>query len=124
MQYFVMDQQNRDSQFMNGEQHPIYTEVFTDQDFAASGYWFWLKSASAHGFDVKAFDQNNVYIRSTELVWTDNTTFKRFVNDLPIAARCVPSKRSGARNSGSRYQLPVLLLVQTIQIQQPWNRSQ
>jgi hypothetical protein len=68
---------------------------FPHDDFAASGDWFWLKSADAHGFDVKAFDQNYVYIRSTELVWSDNTTFKRFVNDLPIAARCVPSDGPG-----------------------------
>ena len=60
MQYFVMSKQNRDSQFMNGPQNPIYTEVFPDKDFAATGYWFWLKSASAHGFDVKSFDQNYV----------------------------------------------------------------
>jgi hypothetical protein len=46
-------------------------------------------------FDVKAFDQNYVYIRSTELTWTDNTTFKRFVNDLPIAARCVAPDAPG-----------------------------
>jgi hypothetical protein len=78
-----------------GSPTPIYTEVFPNEDFAASGYWFWLKSPSAHGFDVKAFDQNYVYIRSTELVWTDNTTFKRFVSDLPIAARCAPSNAAG-----------------------------
>lgn len=95
MQYFVMSKQNRDSQFMNGPQNPIYTEVFPDKDFAATGYWFWLKSASAHGFDVKSFDQNYVYIRSTELTWTDNTTFKRFDADLPIAARCVASNAPG-----------------------------
>ena len=95
MQYFVMDEQNRGSQFLNGLQNPIYTEVFPDQDFAASGYWFWLKSSTANGFDVKAFDQNYIYIRSTELVWTDNTTFKRFVSDLPIAARCVASNAAG-----------------------------
>ena len=95
MEYFVMSKQNRDSQFMNGQPNPIYTEVFPNQDFAAGGYWFWLKSASAHGFDVKAFDENYVYIRSTELVWTDNTTFKRFVDDLPIAARCVASSAPG-----------------------------
>ena len=97
MQYFVLSKQNRDGQFMNGQPNPIYTEVFPDEDFAASGYWFWLKSASAHGFDVKAFDQNYVYMRSTELVWTDNTTFKRFVNDLPIAARCVASSAPGPK---------------------------
>jgi len=95
MQYFAMAKQNRDSQFMNGQQNPIYTEVFPDEDFAASGYWFWLKSATANGFDVKAFDQNYVYMRSTELVWTDNTTFKRFVSDLPIAARCVAPNSAG-----------------------------
>jgi hypothetical protein len=95
MQYFVMNKQDRDSQFMNGTPNPIYTEVFPNQDFAPSGYWFWLKGATAHGFDVKAFDQNYVYIRSTELTWTDNSTFKRFVHDLPIAARCVPTNAAG-----------------------------
>jgi len=80
---------------MNGPQNPIYTEVFPDEDFASSGYWFWLKSVTANGFDVKAFDQNYVYLRSTELVWSDNTTFKRFVSDLPVAARCVASTAAG-----------------------------
>jgi len=95
MRYFAMSKQNRGSQFLSGQRNPLYTEVFPDQDFAATGYWFRLKSASAHGFDVKAFDQNYVYIRSTELVWDDNTTFKRFVSDLPIAARCVASEAPG-----------------------------
>jgi len=95
MQYFAMNKQTRDSQFMGGSPNPIYTEVFPDQDFASSGYWFWLKSPSAHGFDVKAFDQKYVYIRSTELTWTDNSTFKRFAHNLPIAARCVPVNAAG-----------------------------
>ncbi len=95
MQYFAMSQQNRAGQFLNGQPNPIYTEVFPGEDFAASGYWFWLKSATANGFDVKAFDQNYVYLRSTELVWTDNTTFKRFVDDLPAAARCVAANAAG-----------------------------
>ena len=84
-----MKMQDRGTQFMNGQPNPIYTEVFPNEDFAATGYWFWLKSSSAHGFDVKAFDPNYIYIRSTELTWTDHTTFKRFVQDLPISARCV-----------------------------------
>jgi hypothetical protein len=90
-----MHKQFRAGQFMSGQSNPIYTEVFPDQDFAVTGYWFWLKSVDAHGFDVKAFDQNYVYIRSTELTWTDNTTFKRFDHDLPIAARCVDSNGPG-----------------------------
>lgn len=95
MQYFAMKQENRKTQFMSGQQNPIYTQVFPNDDFAATGYWFWLKSPRAHGFDVKAFDQNHIYIRSTELIWADNTTFKRFVQDLPIAARCVAPNAAG-----------------------------
>lgn len=34
-------------------------------------------------------------MRSTELMWKDNTSFKRFERDLPIAARCVPEGESG-----------------------------
>jgi hypothetical protein len=101
MQYFVLSKANRSIDFMDGQGNPIYTEVFPDEDFAASGYWFWLKSASAHGFDVKAFDPNYIYIRSTELVWDDNTTFKRQVHDLPIAARCV-----APNDPGSQIQVP------------------
>ena len=95
MKYFALKQDYRADQFMNGTPNPIYTDVFPNEDFAESGYWFWLKSATANGFDVKAFDQNYVYMRSTELVWTNNTTFKRFVHDLPIAARCVAEGQPG-----------------------------
>jgi hypothetical protein len=95
MQYFALDKQDRETQFMNGQPNPLYTQVFPDQDFAPTGYWFWLKSANAHGFDVKSFDQNYVYLRSTELDWNDSTTFKRFVHDLPVAARCVTNNQPG-----------------------------
>lgn len=95
MKYFVMDQQDRASHFMSGKPNPIYTLVFTNEGFSTAGYWFWLKSPKAHGFDVKAFDQDHVYMRSTELEWNDNRTFKRFVHDLPIAARCLTEGRPG-----------------------------
>jgi hypothetical protein len=95
MKYFVMDQRKRVAHFMSGKPNPIYTEVFPDQDFAFRGYWFWLKSSKAHGFDVKAFDADRIYMRSTELKWEDNRTFKRFVHDLPIAARCVAEGKPG-----------------------------
>ena len=95
MKYFVLAQQYRENQFLNGTPNPLYTKVFPDEDFAESGYWFWLKSSTANGFDVKVFDGKRVYMRSTELVWTNNTTFKRFVNDLPIAARCVVDGQPG-----------------------------
>jgi hypothetical protein len=97
MKYFVMSKDKRAKHYFEGKPNSIYTEVFPDQDFAAEGYWFWLKSPKAHGFDVKAFDEKYVYMRSTELEWKDNQTFKRFVHDLPIAARCVPEDKAGPR---------------------------
>ncbi|HEV2731133.1 MAG TPA: hypothetical protein VGV15_13965 [Terriglobales bacterium] len=95
MKYFAMEQARRATHFMIGKPNPIYTEVFPNQDFTESGYWFWLKSSRAHGFDVKAFDPDHVYMRSTELKWEDNRTFKRFLHDLPIAARCVTEGKAG-----------------------------
>ena len=95
MKYFVMGRDRRADHFMNGKPNPIYTQVFPDADFAAQGYWFWLKSPKAHGFDAKSFDEKYVYMRSTELVWKDNTSFKRFEHDLPIAERCIAEGRPG-----------------------------
>lgn len=95
MKYFAMEQHKRANHFVDGHPNPIYTQVFPDQDFAATGYWFWLKSPKAHGFDVKAFDPEYVYMRSTELEWKDNSTFKRFVHDLPMTSRCVPEGKAG-----------------------------
>lgn len=97
MKYFVMGKDKRAHYFLEGQPNSIYTEVFPDQDFAAEGYWFWLKSPKAHGFDVKAFDERYVYMRATELEWKDNRTFKRFQHDLPIAARCVSEGKPGPR---------------------------
>ncbi len=95
MKYFVLDQTLRADHYLNGDPNPLFTKVFSDEDFSAAGYWFWLKSPEAQGFDVKSFDRKYVYMRSTELVWTDNTTFKRFDHDMPIAERCVPEGQPG-----------------------------
>src|ERR1700686_4349258 len=95
MKYFVMDRERRAKHFLDGKPNPIYTQVFPDTDFASQGYWFWLKSPKAHGFDVKSFDEKYVYMRSTELDWKDNSSFKRFEHDLPIAERCVPEGEPG-----------------------------
>src|SRR5438093_1450405 len=69
MQYFAASSANRHGHHMSGPANPIYTEVCPDQDFAKSGYWFWLKNKSATGFDVKAFDSVFIYMRATELNW-------------------------------------------------------
>src|SRR5690242_6679167 len=90
MQYFVMRKDLRENHYLSGEANPSYTKIYPDVDFAPSGYWFWLKSPEAHGFDIKAFDEKYIYIRSTELNWKDNTTFKRKEEDTPLTTRCVP----------------------------------
>lgn len=95
MKYFVMSQELRTTQYLKGATNSIYTKVFPNFDFSPRGYWFWLKSAAGNGFDVKAFDGEHIFMRSTELVWTRNTSFKRFVKDLPIATRCVPQGQPG-----------------------------
>ena len=95
MKYFAMSSDKRNDHFLKGQPNSIFTMVFPDKDFAATGYWFWLKSIQAHGFDVKSFDEKYVYMRATELEWKDNTTFKRFEHDLPIAARCVTEGEAG-----------------------------
>src|SRR4029077_14354926 len=41
-------------------------------------------------------DAKFVYDRSTELGWTDPTSFKRFNRDLPMSRRCVPVVYPGA----------------------------
>lgn len=89
MKYFAMSEHRRPSEFLTGA-NAIYTQVFPNQDFAAFGYFLWLKSPDAHGFDVKSFDDKFVYDRATELNWADNSTYKRFVKDLPLAPRCIP----------------------------------
>jgi hypothetical protein len=106
MKYFVMSQERREKHFLNGHPNAIYTQVYPNEDFSSSGYWFWIKSPKAHGFDVKAFDQKHVYMRSTELEWKDNSTFKRFVHDLPIANRCVSEGKAGQeiKVSDTRFQ--------------------
>jgi hypothetical protein len=96
MKYFVMSKSKRNQYYLGGSTNSVYTQVFPDEDFAPQGYWFWLKSPKAHGFDVKVFDRDRIYMRATELIWTDNTTFKRFTRDLPIAERCVPEGQAGA----------------------------
>jgi hypothetical protein len=95
MKYFVMAKDKRGGEFMSGTKNSIYTQVFPDQDFAKAGYWLWLKSPAGHGFDVKAYGKDYVFMRATELVWSDNTTFKRFVRDLAISARCVTEGQPG-----------------------------
>jgi hypothetical protein len=44
---------------------------------------------------VKTVDEKYVYMRSTELEWKDNSSFKRFDHDLPIAERCIAEGEPG-----------------------------
>jgi hypothetical protein len=100
MKYFVMSKSKRDQYYLGGSTNSVYTQVFPNEDFAPQGYWFWLKSPKAHGFDVKVFDRDRIYMRATELIWTDNTTFKRFTGTCRFQNAACP-KDSLAPRSGS-----------------------
>ena len=92
LNYFVMNYPDRADYHMGpGNANPIYSAIFPDNglSFATTGYFVWTKGANGYPWDVKTFDQNFVYDRSTELTWTDPQTFKRFNVDLPMSPRCV-----------------------------------
>jgi hypothetical protein len=95
MNYFGTSKSRRGQHYLTGSTNSVYSQVFPDEDCAPQGYWFWIKSPKAHGFDVKVFDREHVYMRAIELIWTDNTTFQRFTRDLPIAECCVPEGQPG-----------------------------
>ncbi len=93
MNYFTMGYPNRLTNNMGpGTANPIFTNVVPDlgENFATSGYFLWTKSPAGYPWDVKTFDQQFIYDRTTELSWTDPTTFKGFDIDLPMSTRCVP----------------------------------
>lgn len=98
MNYFTMAYPNRLTNNMGpGNANPIYTSIVPDlgSSFATSGYFVWTKSSVGYPWDVKAFDNNYVYDRTTELSWTDPTAFKRFTPDLPMSRRCVKIGQPG-----------------------------
>jgi hypothetical protein len=97
LNYFTMAYPNRLDHFMGpGNANPIYTDISPDlgANFATSGRFLWTKSSVGYPWDIKTFDSNFVYDRTTELSWTDPTEFKRFNNDLPMSKRCIPVKKS------------------------------
>lgn len=98
MNYFTMAYPNRLASFMGpGNANPIYTTVTPDlgSNFAITGQFLWVKSSLGYPWDVKVYDANYVYDRTTELSWTDPTAFKRFNTDLPLSPRCVPLNQRG-----------------------------
>ena len=93
MNYFTMAYPNRLANYMGpGNANPIYTTITPDlgSNFATTGEFLWVKSSVGYPWDIKVYDSNYVYDRTTELSWTDPTAFKRFNIDLPMSRRCVP----------------------------------
>lgn len=99
LNYFVMAYPNREANFMGpGNANPIYSSISPDylDAFAESGFFVWTKSVNGYPWDVKSFDTQYVYDRTTEWNWNDPQTFKRFDQDLPITHRCVKVGKAGA----------------------------
>jgi hypothetical protein len=98
MNYFVMGYPNRVNNYMGpGNANPVYSTIAPElgSKFATTGQFEWTKSSVGYPWDIKTFDSNYIYDRTTELSWTDPTAFKRFNNDLPMSRRCVPANRAG-----------------------------
>lgn len=123
MQYFALNKQARASQYMKGQPNSIYTEVFPNQDFAASGYWFWLKSVGAHGFDVKAFDQTNVYIRIDRVDVERQHDLQEIQPRLADRSPLSCTWRGGCRDPNREYGVSVLRILQFVQTQQAGERD-
>jgi hypothetical protein len=77
--------------------------------YAATGYFLWIKGVSGNPWDVKTWHTNYIYDRSTELLWNDPTSFKRFNRDLPLSPRCIRKGKAGPvlriPASASQYQM-------------------
>jgi hypothetical protein len=98
LKYFVMAYPNRTTHYMApGNANPVYTTIEPElgNHYASSGRFLWIKSSAGYPWDIKSFDQNYVYDRTTELNWTDPTSFKRFNKDLPMSHRCVAVGAAG-----------------------------
>ncbi len=98
MNYFVMGYPNRLNHYMGpGNANPIYSTISPDlgTNFATNGEFEWTKSSVGYPWDIKVFDSNYIYDRTTEVNWTDPTAFKRFSTDLPMSRRCVPASKAG-----------------------------
>lgn len=97
LKYFLMSYPNRADHHMGpGNANPIYS--FIDPElgagYAAQGYFVWTKSQSGYPWDVKPFDKYYVYDRSTELLWVDPLSFKRFNQDMRLSPRCISTTAS------------------------------
>jgi hypothetical protein len=100
LNYFTMAYPNRLAHYMGpGNANPIYTTVTPDlgSSFATTGQFLWIKSSVGFPWDIRVYDSNYIYDRTTELGWTDPTTFKRFNIDLPTSRRCVPINHEGGQ---------------------------
>lgn len=101
LNYFVMAYPDRiDHSMASTNANPLYSSITPEigAGYAKEGYFVWTKGADGYPWDVKTFDSNRIYDRSTELIWMDPTTFKRFNQDLPLSPRCISAKGGSETN--------------------------
>jgi len=90
LNWFTMAPDLRDDHHLEGTNNPMYTTVLPpDED--GLGQFIWTKSKKGFPWDVKLYDDRNIYIWLTESSWTDAHTYKAFANKraLPLSPRCV-----------------------------------
>lgn len=60
-----------------------------DSVFPTSGTFYWVKGKAGYPWDVDLFDANGIYQSTTENVWNDPHTFKRFETPRQWTPRCI-----------------------------------
>ena len=99
LNYVIMGYPQRLDNYMGpGNANPIYSYISPDNGaaFAQQGYLVWIKGSNGSPWDVKAFDSNFVYDRTTEYNWNDPYSFRRWNVDVPMFRRCVATNKDSA----------------------------
>ena len=90
LNWFTMAPDLREDHHLEGTNNPMYTQVLPPGD-DGMGEFIWTKSKKGYPWDVKLYDDQNIYIWFTESSWTDAHTFKAFANKrtMALSPRCV-----------------------------------
>ena len=85
LDWLTMDSDLRGSNFLNGNNNPIYTVVDT-----ANSKYYWIKGANGYPWDINLYDSTYIYQWITEYDWNYPHTYKKFYSNtnMPFVPRC------------------------------------
>jgi hypothetical protein len=65
--------------------------------YPATGRFYWVKGALGYPWDVDDFDTKGIYDSTTELTWSNPSSFKVFEKPRQWVPRCVPIPASSGK---------------------------